>query len=193
MKIQENNITNEQSNSSKRKINNKKINEKRGFEDINIDSRSKPDHKKSKLILITLIISIIIVIALVVICIYFIKKNPEKKEKSVENIDEEQNYITATYHVKEGQEIKAFNPSSVGLGEDDYSIYEIEEISNTLRRLKEKNKKNGHVFSEKTGLMKLKIKFHKNLTSLDYMFESCEDLINIDMSHVETKNITSMI
>ena len=39
MKIQENNITNEQSNSSKRKINNKKINEKRGFEDINTDSR----------------------------------------------------------------------------------------------------------------------------------------------------------
>ena len=193
MKIQENNITNEQSNSSKRKINNKRINEKRGFEDINNDSRSKPDHKKSKLILITLIISIIIVIALVVICIYFIKKNPEKKEKTVENIDEEQNYITATYQVKEGQEIKAFNPSSVGLGEDDYSIYEIEEISNTLRRLKEKNKKNGHVFSEKTGLMKLKIKFHKNLTSLDYMFESCEDLISIDMSHIETRYVTSMI
>ena len=25
------------------------------------------------------------------------------------------------------------------------------------------------------------------------MFESCEDLINIDMSHVEASNITSMI
>ena len=194
MKIQTYNIKNNQSNSSKREINNDRSNAKIGLEDNNRGMGSQPAPKKSKLKFIFIIIGIILVIAIAaILSVYFIKKNEKKEEETVENLDEDKNYITATYKVKEGQEIKAFNPSSIGLNEDDYSIYEIEEGSNTLRRLKEKDKKKGHVDSEKNGLMKVKIKFHKNLTSLDYIFESCEDLINIDMSHVETQNITSMI
>ena len=150
--------------------------------------------KKSKLNFILLIIGIVIIMAFAIFLIIYLKsKNNKTEENKNETLEEDRNYIIATYQVKEGQEVKAFNPSSVGLSEDDYSIYEIEESSNTLRLLKEIQKKNEQVVSKKDGLMKLKIKFHKNLTNLDYMFESCEDLINIDMSHVEASNIISMI
>jgi len=151
-------------------------------------------HSKKNISLITFII---IVIAAVIFLVVYL---PKKRKNNIIGTSEEdinyiidRNYIIAAYQVKEGQDVKAFNPSSVGLNEDDYSFYEMEENLNTLRILKEIDKNKGHFVSQKNGLMKIKIKSYKNLTSLDYMFESCEDLINIDMSHIEASNITSMI
>lgn len=151
-------------------------------------------HSKKNISLITFII--IVIAAVIFLVVYLPKKRKNNKIGTSEediNYIIDRNYIIAAYQVKEGQDVKAFNPSSVGLNEDDYSFYEMEENLNTLRILKEIDKNKGHFVSQKNGLMKIKIKSYKNLTSLDYMFESCEDLINIDMSHIEASNITSMI
>lgn len=144
MKIQAYNIKNNQSTSSKGEVNNDRSNVNIGLEDNNFGMKSQknPNNKsKCKLKFIYIIIGIIIIASAGGLTYYFITKNTKKEEEMAENTDEDQNYITATYQVKEGQDIKAFNPLSIGLSEDDYSIYEIEEGSNNLRRLKENGKK----------------------------------------------------
>ena len=176
--------------SSNRSTNNDKIH----FTNQNFGFGNQYHSKNYKWYFILLIICIVIIVALALFLIIYLKnKNKKEEEKIYETLDEDTNYIIATYQIKEGQDLKVFNPSSVGLNEDDYSLHEIEEGSNTLRILKEIDKNKGQVVSKKNGLMKIRIKLNKKLTNLDYMFESCEDLINIDMSHVEASNITSMI
>ena len=169
-------------------------NDKIHFTNQNFGFANQYHSKNYKWYFILLIICIVIVVAFAIFLIIYLKnKNKKEEENTYETLDEDSNYIIATYQIKEGQDLKVFNPSSVGLNEDDYSIHEIEEGSNTLRILKEIEKNKGQVESKKNGLMKIKIKLNKKLTNLDYMFESCEDLVNIDMSHVEASNIKSMI
>jgi len=129
-------------------------------------------HSKKNISLITFII--IVIAAVIFLVVYLPKKRKNNKIGTLEediNYINDRNYIIAAYQVKEGQDVKAFNPSSVGLNEDDYSFYEMEVNLNTLRILKEIDKNKGHFVSQKSGLMKIKIKSHKNLTSLDYMLK----------------------
>ena len=70
------------------------------------------------------------------------KKNDEKDEKDQkdekENKIESKNTISASYIIKEGKEMSLINPDEIGLQKEDYSIEEIEIISedkNNLRYL----------------------------------------------------------
>ena len=140
--------------SSNRQTNNDKIH----FTNQNFGLGNQYHSKNYKWYFILLIICIVIIVALALFLIIYLKKNNKKEEEKIyETLDEDSNYIIATYQIKEGQDLKVFNPSSVGFNEDDYSLHEIEEGSNTLRILKEIDKNKGQVVSKKNGLMKIRI------------------------------------
>jgi len=142
-----------------------------------------------------------LIIILIVICIigtaaYLIYKFLKKKEvKSIDNnIEKEkkEHYFTAIYKSQNGKNIKIFNPSRVGLNEGEYFIYELSGESN-LRRIEENDEINGSLNSTKNGLIKIKVNFSNPLTNMDFMFEGCEDLINVNLSEISSPSINSMI
>jgi len=118
-------------------------------------------------------------------------KTAEKEDKNIFNIEKEYSFI-ATYRFKKGKNIKIFNPSRLGLNEGDYFIYEISEKSK-LRNIEENENNNGSLISTKNGLTQIKVNFTNPLTNMDFMFEGCEDLINVNLSEINSPSIDSMI
>ena len=44
----------------------------------------------------------------------------------------------------------------------------------------------------KKGKYNIKYKFKKNITKIDYMFNGCKNLININLSNFNTNNVINM-
>ena len=119
------------------------------------------------------------------------KGKDDEKNKEIQYDDFKEYSFTATYKSKDGKSFKIFNPSRLGLKKGDYSIYETSEYSN-LRRIDEIEEDNGLLNSTKDGYTTIKVNFTNPLTNLDFMFEGCEDLINVNLSQINS-SLDSMI
>ena len=109
------------------------------------------------------------------------------------------NYFTATYKTEEGQNIKAFNPLAVQVNDNGYyiTINAQDNKTENLRNMDETqleinltNTSGGYFISPENGFINLKIYFLEELPSLDFLFYDCIDLIVVDLSHLNTTNIS---
>ena len=141
--------------------------------------------KNKKILLAILISSIVLIILVVLLCVFLIKK--EKEEEY-----EDQYYVIGTYKAEKGVPLKLFNPSKIGLKEENYTVEEITQFSN-IRRLQQINITDGIYIPDKDGKIQIKITFNESLTTLDFMFEGCTSLIKIDFTGLNSPNVTSMI
>ena len=163
--------------------------------------------KKIKVLLISLIV---LLSAIVIVCIivFLKKKNNQKSKEKEQNEDETtkdddkieksntntiyNNFILAKYYIEEGKNTNLLDLSLIGLNYEDYTIeYSINE--NKLRYLDSIS--NSKIIGEETGILKVNIKFKDNLKSMFGMFKGCENLIDIDLTNINTsklENINSM-
>ena len=83
----------------------------------------------------------------------------------------------------------------IGLKDENYKVEEITQNNNNnnQRRLKQINIKDGVFIPEKNGNIQFNITFNESLTILDFMFEGCSSLIKINLSALNTQNITSLM
>ena len=88
--------------------------------------------------------------------------------------------------------MRLFNPSKIGLNEQNYTIKESTSKNNT-RRLQELNVIDGIIIPEITGLIQYEIIINESITSLVFLFEGCQDLVKVDLSDLHSTNLTSMI
>lgn len=142
-------------------------------------------------LLVTLICALII--SLGVILYLILRKKPKETNKDEESQGEElQEYsFTALYKVKDGKNLKVFNPSRLGLQKGEYFIYEKSKNS-SLRRMDEIDEESGVLNFTKDGYVTIKVNFTSPLSNLNFMFEGCEDLINVNLSQINSP-IDSMI
>ena len=141
--------------------------------------------------LILICFNIIFIIAICCLIYLLIKrKNKNIMEEKTEHIID-QNSISAVYSIKSGQKIKLFNPDKIGLKEDDY-IIEINEKNNNLRNLKSLNTENGFYIPNESGNLGIKIKFKSIISNFNEFFKDNNELIKVDLSNFEMKNIKSM-
>ena len=155
-----------------------------------------------------IIISILSATALfaVILVLYFLlfnkKTKPQNNANESENIEDLDNKeiikhefheysFTATYKSKNGKNVKIFNPERLGLQKGDYFVYEATQLSN-LRRIEESEDVNGEFNSTKDGYTTIKVNFTNPLTNLDFMFDGCEDLVEVNLSRINS-SLDSMI
>ena len=143
--------------------------------------------KNKKMLIIILILSIIVITCVVLLCVFLIKK---KKKEDIIEINS--SYVIGTYKAEKGVPLKLFNPSKIGLKEGNYMVEEISQINNT-RRLEQINITDGIYIPQNDETIQIKITFNESLNTLDFMFEGCTSLIKIDLSELNTQNVTSMI
>ena len=143
--------------------------------------------KNKKMLIIILILSIIVITCVVLLCVFLIKK---KKKEDIIEIDS--SYVIGTYKAEKGVPLKLFNPSKIGLKDGNYMVEEISHINNT-RRLEQINITDGIYIPQNDETIQIKITFNESLNTLDFMFEGCTSLIKIDLSELNTQNVTSMI
>ena len=163
------------------------------------DTQSRCINSKNIKIL-AIMIAIFVIIIIIVLCITLInrnkKKDEEKDDLSYKAIQiqetEEIIYILATYNSQRSIPLRLFNPSRIGIDEQNYTIDEIGP-SNTTRRLREVAITDGVIIPEETKTIQIKINFNYPLTNLDFMFEGCSNLVKINLAYLNSPNITSMI
>ena len=151
------------------------------------ESKQSTWNKKKIKMLLYILIPILVIVLVIVLCETLIKKKKEDEKKEANNY----NYITVTYNAQKGVPLKLFNPSRLGLTENDYTLEQIN--TGTTRRLQELNITDGVFIPETTDTIQIKITFNKPLTSLDFMFEGCSNLIKVSLSKIDSSLISSMI
>ena len=124
----------------------------------------------------------------------------KEKENEKETDNKRDNYFIATYNSKTNKETKAFNVMAIHLKDDEYSMKYLEEeekensgARNLIESENEINITNftqGFFESPKDGFIKLKVYFFVPIPSLDFLFFDCEDLINVDLSNINTTDMT---
>ena len=128
--------------------------------------------------------------------------NTENKTDSINETQKEIDYFIATYECEKDKRIKAFNPLSVLINDSQYYITYLEEPkesnSENLRNIDETeteinitNTSRGYFDSPiDNGFIKIKVYFLDPLPSLDFLFYGCDDLINVDLSHINTTDMS---
>ena len=157
--------------------------------------------KKSILLFLVISFSIILLIACAFLVFMLIKKKKRKIEEENEsneineskNINKIKNVIYAVYEVKDGEKMSFFNLNEKNdLKEEDIYIKEKSFISNNLRNL-ENLEINGNFYTPShNGLLSVEIKFKKHLNNLENFFLNNKELISVNMSNFEMKEVTSM-
>ena len=142
-----------------------------------------PD-KKKKIIIISSIIGGIIVVALIIVLCVVLTRKKKKKNPEIS--------IIGTYNARQDVPLRIFNPSRIGLSDQNYTIQYVTNITQT-RRLQQIDVRDGIIIPETTGTIQIKIIFNEALTTLDYLFIGCSDLIKVDLSNLNSPSITSMI
>ena len=165
-------------------------------EEETTESKPKTCCISSKNILIlSIMISILLLILILALCLTLIKKDKKtedtEKDPKIVSEDPNEKYIIGTYYSQKDVPLKLFNPARIGLEDQNYAIEEIS--TNKTRRLYEQKHVDGVIIPEDTGIIKIKIIFDLPLTSLDFMFEGCSNLVKISLSYLKSPNITSMI
>ena len=153
---------------------------------VRTTENDEPEPKKccistEKIILIGIIAAILAIILILVLCLTLIKKDKKKEENEEDALlkANKERYILGTYNMQKGIPLKIFNPSSLGLNSQGYRIEEVS--SGKTRRLREVAIHDGVIIPEETGTIQIKISFNTPLTSLDFMFERCTDLVKVNL------------
>lgn len=181
--------------------------------------KSKKTIPKNTLKIHVIILSILIIILLFLICFLFyyftnkvrnieqkLNKNENQKsnetdvlkenENSIENIyiKEGKNLIEAVYNIKSGETLLLFNPQEIGLKEEDYFIdaQSVSQNGKNLRNLKLISVDKGLYTPSQTGLLSIKIYFKSNLKNLNCFFKGIKELIKVNLTNLEMKEIKSM-
>ena len=155
------------------------------------DNTKKTKIKRKILIFISVGIALLILI-LVFILIYF---SFIKKDNNKGNFKVRENFIEATYVTKAGKEMNLLNPNEMGLKDEDYSIEEIEFISedkNNLRFLKSIAFNNGKYTPTNSGILSAKIIFNNSLNNLDRLFKDNKELIKVNLNYLDMEDVVSM-
>ena len=185
-----------------------KIKEK---DDIN---KIKASKKKCLFKVFLLIFIFILVISIGVLLFLYIKKNKSKvyviKSDSLTNnieslsltefqnkLDEEKNNsITAVYSLQKNEESVFFNPKNIGLSDNSYKIEVLSvkneddiPTQNTLRNLEDISYK---FLSQINGKIEIRITFYIVLVSMFKLFKGCKNLIEIDLSKLDTSNLKDL-
>ena len=149
-----------------------------------------PNKNRKTIILLSITIAFLIII-IALILIYFLLIKKEKKENNII----ENNSIEASYSVKAGKEMSFFNPNEVGLKNEDYSIEEIDFLSeekNNLRILNELIANAGKYIPTNSGILSVKIIFNNRLKKLDGLFKDNKELIKVNLTNLDMNEVTSM-
>ena len=128
-------------------------------------------------------IAIIILSALSFFLLFFLKQSKEKIRFSLRIAANNSNNITQIINSKSNQ---------LSILSDYKVIDKIE--GEYLRNLDENefNKTDGKLYNKTKGIIIIDLFFDSPLTNLDHMFEGCEDIIYIDLSHIQPPSIDSM-
>ena len=177
---------------------------------LNMQDQDNPElneKKCSKTLKIVIISLIVLLIAAAIVCtIVFIQRGDKEKNKN-KTLNEEgkvneddnnensnpkrisSNLITAKYYIEEGKNINLLNPALIGLKEDEYSIkYSINE-----KRLRNLNSISNFIIKgEDSGILKVNITFKENLKSMLGMFKGCENLIDVDLTNLNTSRLENI-
>ena len=146
------------------------------------ESKSKTCCISTKNILIlSIMITIFVLIIILSLCLTLIKKDKKTEEREkdpkIVHEDKSEKYIIGTYYSEKDVPLRLFNPTRIGLEDQNYVTEDIS--TNRTRRLYEQKHVDGVIIPEDTGIIKIKIIFDIPLTSLDFMFEGCSNLIKI--------------
>ena len=176
-------------------------------EDKNIINELKPkgdeaskviQMKKSTFIFLILLFSFIIIILCVTFALILIKKNKNENTeqkgdtKSNDSLDNYDNKIDAMYKVKTGEKMSFFNNEKTNLKGEDYIVTEKSFSTNNLRKLKNIEIINDFYTPTETGYLTVEIIFKKRFNNLDNFFLDNKELIKVDMTNFEMKEISSM-
>jgi len=155
--------------------------------------KTKNSKDKKKIILIATIIVLAIIIIIVLITCLKKKKDPIIEPISTNPITPsliENSFEVTIFDAEQGKEIKLFNPSNIGLNDDDYIITKLYENQDNTRILEE-NYKN-QFYPNKSGTFIFNIKFNKALKTIEGMFKDCIYLSKINLSGIKFGNISRM-
>ena len=161
--------------------------------------------KKCKIIISIIIIGIFTAVAIIIgLFLALYKKNSNEEFKGNDNnyiegiinneigVDKREHFFIAIYQSQKGKKLKLFNPERLGLKDDDYFVH-IYSDDNTLRRIEEIELNEGEIVGNRNGLSQILVSFKEPLSNLDFMFQGCEDLINVDLSNINSSSINSSI
>jgi len=138
-----------------------------------------------------------LIIAIALILAYFLLIKKEKKCQNIEkeNNIESKNTISASYIIKEGKEMSLINPDEIGLKKEDYSIEEIEIITedkSNLRFLKNIISVDNKYTPKSSGILSALITFKNNLNSLDGLFKDNKEIIKVNLNNFNMNDVVSM-
>ena len=157
----------------------------------------KPEKNCCTIIKFLIITILILIIAIALILAYFLLIKKEKKCQNIEkeNNIESKNTISASYIIKEGKEMSLINPDEIGLKKEDYSIEEIEIITedkSNLRFLKNIIAVDNKYTPKNSGILSALITFKNNLNSLDGLFKDNKEIIKVNLNNFNMNDVVSM-
>ena len=128
-------------------------------------------------------IAIIILSALSFFLLFFLKQSKQKNIFSMTLFAFNRNGISKIINSKSNQ-LNFISDCNVT----------VEKKGEYLRNLDEYefNKTDGKLYHKTKGILRIDLFFDSPLTNLDHMFEGCEDIIYIDLSHIQPPSIDSM-
>ena len=140
-------------------------------------------------------IIIIVIIILTIICTVYFDKNKKNKSRDStkpkhgkDNSNEvmpKNNYFTGKYRVENIKDFYPFNPDINYLNKSDYSSEVLEDKifqKNSLRDLESSDQK----------ILSFKITFHHPIDTMEKMFQNNKDLLEVDLSNLNTHHIKSL-
>ena len=128
----------------------------------NNSSTTQPKKTPKLMIIIISCVSVVVVVAVILLVVLLTRK----KKK-----DDYPYKITATYNFKKDEEGIIFNPSRVGLTDDQYKVEFSSGNENSRRLLQEITIVDGRFISTEDALIKIIIKIKINLTNLNFLFQ----------------------
>ena len=125
-------------------------------------------------------------------------ENIEEKDTIKEflsKIDSKNNSITGVYSLEKGKEAIIFNPKKIDLDEKNYFIEiiqnDVDKSNNStyIRNLREYGYK---IVPENSGIFEIRISFNIILTSMFELFKNCNNLIEVDLSHLDSSQLVDL-
>ena len=180
-----------------------------------VDKFKKRNKKLFFFKLLSVIFMILIVsVTIIVVFLIFKNKNTKSEDKIEEQINEGEkieeieeikklpleimernNSIIGVYLLEKGKETIIFNPEKINLSENDCNIEIIPQNideNNTSSNLRFLQKINSRFISELSGKIEIKISFNILLTSMFELFKNCNDLLEVDLSTLESSNLKEL-
>ena len=126
-----------------------------------------------------------------------INKEPLNLPKFQQKLSEEKNNsITAVYSLQKDEESVFFNPETIGLNDKNYQIEVLsvkdKENNSTVKTLRHLEDISYKYLSQITGKIEIRISFNIILTSMFQLFKDCRNLLEIDLSKLDSSNLKDL-